>query len=38
MPDGPRVAERIHDVLMQVSFGGTTVSEFIQVARFGQQQ
>lgn len=38
MPDGPRVAERIHDVLMQVSFGGTTVSEFLQVARFGQQQ
>jgi hypothetical protein len=38
MPDGPRVAERLHDVLMQVSFGGTTVSEFLRVAQIGQQQ
>jgi hypothetical protein len=38
MPDGPQAEERIHDVLMKVSFGGTTVSEFLRAARFGQQQ
>jgi hypothetical protein len=37
MPDGPQATERVRDVLMQVSFGGTTVSEFLQVARVGQR-
>ena len=38
MPDGPLASERVRDVLMQVSFGGTTVSEFLDVARVGQRQ
>jgi hypothetical protein len=38
MPDGPQANERVRDVLLQVSFGGTTVSEFLQVARVGQRQ
>jgi hypothetical protein len=38
MPEGPQAAERVRDVLLQVSFGGTTVSEFLHVARTGQRQ
>jgi len=38
MPEGPLATERVRDVLMQVSFGGTTVSEFLQVARVGQRE
>ena len=38
MPDGPQVSERVRDVLLHVSFGGTTVSEFLDVARVGQRQ
>lgn len=38
MPDGPRASERVRDVLLQVSFGGTTVSEFLHVARVGQRE
>jgi hypothetical protein len=37
MPDGPQATERVRDVLMQVSFGGTTVSEFLRVAQVGQR-
>jgi hypothetical protein len=38
IPDGPRASEHVRDVLLQVSFGGTTVSEFLDVARVGQRQ
>ena len=38
MPDGPEANERVRDVLLQVSFGGTAVSEFLRVARVGQRQ
>ncbi|MGH2682966.1 MAG: hypothetical protein ACRDIX_07005 [Actinomycetota bacterium] len=37
MPDGPQASARVRDVLMQVSFGGTTVSEFLRVAQVGQR-
>jgi hypothetical protein len=38
MPDGPQASGCVRDVLMRVSFGGTTVSEFLRVARVGQRQ
>jgi hypothetical protein len=38
MPDGPRASQIVRDMLFRVSFGGTTVSESLRVARAGQQQ
>jgi hypothetical protein len=37
IPDGPHARQRVWEVLMQVSFGGTTVSEFLQAARADHQ-
>lgn len=35
VPNGPRADERVRHLLLQVSFGGSPVSEFIRVARLG---